>query len=152
MSSDKEMEEFKEYFAKMPWVAQCVDTESAQKKNEIAQALKIQSIPVLIVLDPKTGNYITDQARTDVAEAGSDVEKQKEIVAKWKSIEPVPLEEAELTGGGGPMTLSGFFYTLLKNPMFVFGIFYGIKKLIRMYQAKQALENGEGDGGAGGEL
>ena len=155
VSSDKDMEEFNGYFAKMPWVAQPVDAESARKKTEIAQALKIESIPVLIVLDVKTGKFVKDTARTDVAEAGTDVEKQKEVVEKWKAMEAVPLEEAELTGGGGPMTMSGFFYTLLKNPAFIMAVLYGFKKLMKMwaaYQQKQALESGEGDVGGGGEL
>lgn len=152
VSSDKDMDEFNGYFAKMPWVAQPVDAESAQKKTEIAQALKIQSIPCLIVLDAKTGKFVKDTARIDVAEAGTDKEKQKEVLEKWKAIEAVPLDEAEFSGGGGPMTMSGFFYTLLKNPAFIMAVLYGVKYLMKMwvkYQQKKTLESGEGDVGSG---
>lgn len=154
VSSDKDMEEFKGYFDKMPWVAQPVDAKSAAKKNEMAEALKITRIPVLVVLDVKTGNFVSDIARTDVANAGSDEEKQKEVVAAWKATEPVPLAEAPLTGGAGPLTLGSMAYTLLKNPVFVFALMYGFKYLLRLYagyQRKKALENGEADG-TDGEL
>jgi len=151
VSSDKDMEEFTGYFEKMPWVAQPVDTKSAEKKNEMATALKVSRIPVLIVLDVKTGKFVNDMARTDVAAAGSDKEKQAEIVAKWKATEPVPLEEANLTGGVGPLTFGSILYSLLKNPVFIFALMYGAKKMLKLfsaYQSKKALEADEGDGGA----
>jgi hypothetical protein len=153
ISSDKDMEEFTGYFDKMPWVAQPVDAKSAVKKQEMAQALKIESIPVLVVLDVKTGHFVTDMARTEVATAGKDEEKQKEVIAKWKATPPVPFEEAAITGGMGPFTFGSIIYTLLKNPVAIFAIMYGLKKLLRFlsaYQRKRALESGEGDGG--GEL
>ena len=152
VSSDKDMEEFNGYFAKMPWVAQPVDAESAVKKSEMAQALKVTRIPVLVVMDVKTGKFVSDSARTDVATAGTDKEKQAQVVAGWREIQPVPLEEANLTGGVGPMTIGSFFYTLLKNPVFIFALMYGIKKLLKILAAKnKAVQGGgEADGDAGG--
>lgn len=145
------MEEFTGYFEKMPWVAQKIDAESAEKKNTLATNLKISKIPVLVVLDVKTGNFISDMARTDVATAGKDSEKQAEVVAKWKATKPVPFEEAELTGGAGPLTFATIMYSILKNPVFIFGLMFGFKKLLKLfaaYQRKKAVEAGD-DGGAG---
>lgn len=138
----------------MPWVAQPVDAASAEKKQELAEALQIKSIPILVVLDAKTGKYVTDMGRVNVADAGSDKEKQTQVVADWKAIEPVSFEDAVITGGMGPMTFGSIVYNILKNPVAIFALMYGFKKLLRLwaaYQRKKALDSG-GEDDAGGEL
>lgn len=71
--------------------------DSAHIKQNIANKLKISGIPSLIVLEAKTGHFVTDQARMEVSAAGGSGE---ELIQKWKDAEAVPIEEAQLSGNG----------------------------------------------------
>ncbi len=83
----------------MPWKSLPVFG-SAATKQKLADSLKISGIPALIVLDAKTGNFITDNGRSQVANAVGDDEKSKSLIESWKSTEAVPFEEAKLSGSG----------------------------------------------------
>lgn len=132
ISSDNSVPEFEGYFAKMPWKSLPADG-TASIKNRLAQACHITGIPALIVLDRKTGDFITDAGRDDVGgwkEQGAR-DAAVQVVEKWKSAESVPLSEAKFSGGasGG---LMGMVMTILKNPAFIFGMIY-IFKVRNMY-------------------
>ena len=131
ISSDSDMKEFNEYFGKMPWVAQPVDAESAQIKNTMAQSLKIAGIPALIIMDVKTGNFITDMARVEVMQAGTDTAKRLEVLNGWKKAEAVPISEATLTGGKGPFSYWDLFLSVLRNPAVLIAFLYFGKKVIK---------------------
>ena len=113
----------------MPWKS-LPATGTAATKNKLAQACHITGIPALIVLDRKTGNFITDTARTDVEgwkqAGGGSKEAAEQVVAKWKNVESVPLADAKLGGGssGGVMKI---VMMITKNPAFIFGLIYLVK-------------------------
>merc|ERR1712137_49480 len=119
VSSDRSVEAFNEYYGKMPWLAIPSDTGAAGIKNRLAQTLKISGIPTLIVLDAKTGDFVTDGARNEVSGGAESKEKSQELVKTWKEKESVPLNEAAL-GGQQPTQnpIVRLIFTVLKNPMY----------------------------------
>ena len=139
VSSDKNLDEFQGYYGKMPWLAVPTDAGSAQIKNDLAAMLKIRGIPTLVVLDVKTGRFVTDQARNEVmSSVGSD---PAVVYAQWKEKEPVPIEEASLGGGGGGPFGDGpigkLIWMILKNPMYIFAMIYIIKNVMRKWKQSQ---------------
>lgn len=128
VSSDKDEASFKEYFAKMPWAA--MPENSADAKKRLASTMKVQGIPSLVVLDVKTGNFVTDNARNQVDSAGDDIEKGRELIASWRAKEKIALQLAPF-GVEGQST-GGFtiLQKLLRNPMYLFGLFYIVRQII----------------------
>lgn len=109
----------------MPWLSlpEGPGASSSEIKNNLSKTLQIQGIPTLIVLDVKTGKFVTASARDDVSKAGgSTVEACLATIEAWKSIDPVPIEEANLSQGGGPSGLMGIIFYILKNPIYIFGL------------------------------
>jgi nucleoredoxin len=127
ISSDKTVEEFEGYYSKMPYLAIPCQEGCAAIKNNLAQTLGIQGIPVLIVLDVQTGEFITASAREDVTKVGGDPTYGKELVAEWKAMERKPLSEATKALGGGQSPIMKIFLWLAKNPFVFFAIMYGYK-------------------------
>jgi nucleoredoxin len=130
VSSDRNVPDFEGYFGKMPWLS-LPPADSAPIKSALAQQLKITGIPALIVLDVATGNFVTDQARTDVDGWKSKGGDATAVVAAWKAVEAVPIAEARLGAGGGAGGLRGLLMTVLKNPAFIFGFLYLVKYVWR---------------------
>lgn len=83
----------------MPWLSLPV-LGSAEIKQKLSDSLQISGIPALVVLDAKTGHFISDTAKFDVGDVYEDEEKSKALIEKWKNFEAVPIEEAYFTGGG----------------------------------------------------
>jgi len=124
ISSDKSINEFNEYYGSMPWLS-LLEGEgqgAAQVKNNLAQKLQIQGIPTLIVLDVKTGKFVTAAARDDVTKVGGNADQGLEVIKSWKAIEPVAFEEANLSQGGGASGIMGIIFFILKNPIYIFGL------------------------------
>eukprot|EP00294_Goniomonas_avonlea_P008757 CAMPEP_0114555932 /NCGR_PEP_ID=MMETSP0114-20121206/9011_1 /TAXON_ID=31324 /ORGANISM="Goniomonas sp, Strain m" /LENGTH=418 /DNA_ID=CAMNT_0001741087 /DNA_START=21 /DNA_END=1277 /DNA_ORIENTATION=+ len=63
-SSDKNEEEFGEYFAEMPWLA--VPFSDRARKGALSKLFSVEGIPHLVVVDPE-GNIINGNARGAVA-------------------------------------------------------------------------------------
>ena len=85
---------------------------------------------MLIVLDAKSGEFISDSAREDVTRvAKGDKSKMMELIEKWKTTESVPLSEAKL--GGNQSVLQSIIMFFAKNPMMIFGLFYIYKWAMR---------------------
>jgi len=147
VSSDSDLPSFEDYFKKMPWLSLPNDAGSATIKQKLAQMLHVRGIPSLIAIDAKSGKYITSDARSDVMAAGRDDAKQKEIVQKWKSIEAVPIEEADFSSGAGPAGVGAIVAFLLRNPIYIFGILYLAQRALAYLQ-----EMGKYDEEQGGEL
>ena len=125
----------------MPWLSLPEGTagSSSQIKNSLAQKLQIQGIPTLIVLDVKTGKFVTASARDDVTKASGSPEKGLETIATWKSVEPVPIEEANLSaGGGGPTGIMAVIFYILKNPIYIFGLLYFYKRFLKYLEGDDA--------------
>lgn len=108
----------------MPWLSIPFEQGSAAIKTSLSQALKIQGIPTLVVIDAKTGEYITDSARGDVMKAGGDPAKAMAVIAQWKSMDRKPLSEGGGGGGGPANPIAKIFMFFAKNPMYVFALLY----------------------------
>jgi len=135
VASDKTVQEFEQYYSKMPWLAIPGDNDSTVFKNNLAQTFKVTGIPTLIILDPKTGNFISKRAAMEIrSKHKASAEEQKSVVKEWKATEAVPLDQANLdldTPTGG---IKGFLTWIVKNPMFILAIFYGYKWLARKFR------------------
>mmetsp|Transcript_2047 Transcript_2047/g.2859 ORF Transcript_2047/g.2859 Transcript_2047/m.2859 type:complete len:256 (+) Transcript_2047:101-868(+) len=137
VSSDSSVAEFEGYFGTMPWLSLPVE-ETATIKNKLAQTMKIRGIPALIVLD-KQALYISDQARNDVTAYTKESNKEAALVnliASWKAIKPVPLDQAPFEGSTAPGAggFMGILMTLLKNPAAIFALMYFVKWAMRKYK------------------
>lgn len=116
----------------MPWLAIPVQQGSADIKTNLAQTLGIQGIPTLVVLDAKTGEFITAEARGHVEDAGGDAAKAKATIEMWKAMDRKPLSEASklMPGmGGNPIMKVIMFFA--KNPVYVFALMYFYKYLTK---------------------
>mmetsp|Transcript_19001 Transcript_19001/g.22849 ORF Transcript_19001/g.22849 Transcript_19001/m.22849 type:complete len:216 (+) Transcript_19001:100-747(+) len=143
VSSDKTIPSFEEYYATMPWLAIPCEQGTAAIKNGLAQKLQISGIPTLIILNGD-GKFVTDAARDEVVAAGNDLAKRKALIESWKKIEAVPLDEAKFSGGGPPHILMQILMPLLKNPIFLVGIWYFVKKFFKsLEQLADEDEGGE---------
>lgn len=138
ISSDSDVTSFEAYYGKMPWCSLPV-TNTAQIKQKLADKLKISGIPTLVVLDSK-GNFVSDTARNDVMLVGNSVEKGKELVDRWKTAEAVPIEEAQLSGTGQGGILWRIVMTFLRNPMYIVGLLFFVKKFMRKLQNAEQRE------------
>lgn len=65
VSSDRSEEAFKEYFAEQPWHA--LEYSDRQAKADLSNALGVQGIPCLVILD-KDGSVITKDGRAAITE------------------------------------------------------------------------------------
>lgn len=157
VSSDHSIEEFNEYYGKMPWVAQPVDAASALLKNELAKKLHIKGIPALVVFDKKTGNFVTDLARNQVTQAVQNKTTAK-LIEEWKTTPAVPIEEAQITGGKSLTGIMDIIYMVLKNPVAIFAIMYVFKKAMKLFIAygkkggEDSVTGGGGSVGGGDEF
>ena len=62
-SSDQDEDQFKEYFAEMPWLALPFSNRSL--KNDVSKKFKVSGIPMFVILDTD-GSVITTDGRTEV--------------------------------------------------------------------------------------
>lgn len=148
VSSDRTIPDFEGYYKKMPWLAIPSESGSAQVKQNLATLLGIQGIPTLVVLDAKTGDFISASARDEVAKVSGNAEAGKALIAKWKEMERKPISEAAKEVGGGGNIIMSFISWFLKNPMSIFAIMYAYRYLKKMY-LKNELED---EGGMAGDV
>ena len=118
ISSDHSISDFKSYYGTMPWLAIPTDTGTAAIKNQLSQTLRITAIPTLVVIDAKTGEFISGNAREEVLKVGNDDVKRKKLINTWKTTKRVPLSKANLAAGkaGILMRIATFFY---RNPLLI---------------------------------
>jgi len=124
----------------MPWHAMFPSYTSSEDRNRqgrLSDMFKIQGIPSVVVLDAKTGNFITDNARAEVMQAGSDASLQKELVQSWLSKEAVPIDQAPFGSDGGSdnLIVRAIKYILTK-PTYMLGIYVIVKKILRYLEEK----------------
>jgi nucleoredoxin len=130
VSSDRTLEDFDEKYGKMPWLAIPTDDDGYNVKNSLATSLKIQKIPILIVLDAKTGLFVTNQAHLKVrALADQDYETAAvtKVLDEWKAKEAVTLEE-----GAKDAQINSLLMGVLKNPAWILGLYY-LYKFFKLY-------------------
>mmetsp|Transcript_19921 Transcript_19921/g.28808 ORF Transcript_19921/g.28808 Transcript_19921/m.28808 type:complete len:149 (-) Transcript_19921:281-727(-) len=126
----------------MPWLAIPATEGSAAIKNNLANTLQITGIPTIIVLDAKTGNYITDKAREEVMASSSSSDgdakaKGLNLVETWKKIESVPIEEAAAKRAESVpkrSMLMSLVMHIAKNPIWIFGLIYIYKRFMKYAQ------------------
>jgi len=63
VSSDRDQKSFMEYFGEMPWLA---IPNGDKRKDALSKIFEVQGIPTFVVVDAKTGQTITTDARGDV--------------------------------------------------------------------------------------
>ena len=80
----------------MPWLSMPMTPEGAKHINKLSAKLSVRSIPQLIVLDAKTGRYVTNDAKSQVVHVGKDVARQTQLINSWKDAQSVPLDQANL--------------------------------------------------------
>ena len=120
ISSDQSLSEFQEYYGTMPWLSLPEGSSpTSQIKTTLSQKLQIRGIPTLVVLDAKTGKFVTNSGREDVMKA-----QKSPLVAveKWKAIDSVPIEEAIMQQGGQGGGIMSLFTYILKNPISIFAM------------------------------
>lgn len=119
----------------MPWLA--IPADGTAIKNSLAQTFQLSSIPTSLVLDCKTGGYITDDARNTVAEVANGTKEQGlKLIANWNQMESVPVEEAGAKRKAElpkQHPLLAVVMYIAKNPMYIFGLIYIYKYLKKTY-------------------
>merc|ERR1711988_463302 len=71
-SSDQSEDQFKSYFAEMPWLA--MQYSERELKESLSDEHECEGIPYLVILDGQTGKTITQDGRSEVT-AGDFIEK-----------------------------------------------------------------------------
>ena len=72
ISSDSDLDEFNQYYSKMPWLALPYE-EYREMSEELGEKYECQGIPHLVLLDGKTGKIITKDGRSCISEHGPSV-------------------------------------------------------------------------------
>ena len=120
-------------YGTMPWLAIPMEEGSAKIKNELAQTLGIQGIPTVVVLDAKTGEFITAEARNKIEEIGGDDPLKASLAIQgWKNLPRRSLAEAKLSMPGmdqNPIMKIIMFFA--RNPIYVFALMYFYKYLTK---------------------
>jgi len=120
ISSDRTITSFNKYFGEMPWIS--LPGDDKVTKAKLSKTFEVNGIPHLLVLDAKTGRFVTNNAKGEVEDVASDVEKGIALVASWKAKESVPLKDAAFSGKKtGIGTVLAFF---LKQPFFLVALVY----------------------------
>lgn len=134
VSSDRNQEEFDEYYGAMPWLAMPIEG-SAEMKIKLSQQLGVTGIPTIAVFDLKTGEFIAGgTARDDVVQSWRYPEKVIARIAKWKAMERHPIEEASKLmdlGSTAGFSFGSILRFLAKNPLIIFGLIYLYKSLTK---------------------
>jgi nucleoredoxin len=115
----------------MPWLAVPPDQRSV--KENMAQKLKIRGIPALVVLDARTGFFVTSNARNDVSSAAGDARRGAEVIASWKTKESIPLDLAMLGTEQNSFTLSAILGYFMRNPLFIVLLIYALQKIMAWF-------------------
>jgi len=125
ISSDQDTKSFTEYFAKMPWLSLPFEGTEVLKQN-LSQKFEVQGIPHLVVLDAKTAHFVTYDAKAAVELVGDDTTKGNDLIASWKAMKAVPIEQAQLSEKRSIFgSIVSYF---LRNPMNVVALVFFAKK------------------------
>ncbi len=94
----------------------------------------LQGIPTLVVLDAKTGHFVTANGRDAVMQASSD-ELRKALFQSWLTKEAVPIDQAVLVDGATGGLLAKAFFYIAKRPQYIIAIFYLVKRFLHHLEA-----------------
>ncbi len=87
----------------------------------------------MIVLDAKTGHFVTADGRDAVMQANSD-ESRKALFQSWLSKEAVPLDKAILVDESTGGLLWKVFMFVAKRPQFILAVFYLIRRSLKQME------------------
>lgn len=65
---DRKESEFKESYAKMPWLTFKYDEKGNDMHNKLKDRFEIKGVPMVYVLEPSTGFLITKKGRKDICD------------------------------------------------------------------------------------
>ena len=155
--SDDDITDFEEYYKKMPWCS-LPTTEDGGKttKANLITKLKISDIPMLVIVDGKTGEFVAGgkavhEVTTAVEEEksktksksddGNDTTKTKkekcmELIQTWKSQERKPLVDGHIYMAQD--RAGSFVSNFIKSMLFFFCLMYGSRFL--MYLIAQGIK------------
>mmetsp|Transcript_9507 Transcript_9507/g.19707 ORF Transcript_9507/g.19707 Transcript_9507/m.19707 type:complete len:244 (-) Transcript_9507:314-1045(-) len=150
VSSDRDDASFNGYFEKMPWLALIpgyTSQEARDRQAKLAEMFQIGGIPSVIVLDAKTGHFISDNARTEVMQATNESSKN-ELLQSWLEKEAVPIEQAVLGAGGGGEGSLLYQITMffMRRPAYMLGLYYFGRRFLK-YLERLGSEDDEADVG-----
>ena len=80
VSSDRDAQEFADYFGSQPWVSVAFD--NAAVRQSLGMKFGVRGIPTLIVIDLATGKIKDADARSTVQQARGDTSK---ALTKWQA-------------------------------------------------------------------
>lgn len=129
VSSDRNIADFQAYYGKMPWLA--LSSSDPTVKSALASQLRIQGIPSLIVLDVKTGLFVTADARSQIQGAAGNTTANRQVISGWKATAPVPIAEGLGRGSEATSMFKQIMMGIFKNPMYIFGVIYLVKWILR---------------------
>ncbi len=66
VSSDRSQDQFNIYFSSMPWLA--IPYDSTFVRQSLSQRIGVRGLPSLVVIDPQTGDVISNRARNEIQE------------------------------------------------------------------------------------
>mmetsp|Transcript_26268 Transcript_26268/g.55869 ORF Transcript_26268/g.55869 Transcript_26268/m.55869 type:complete len:205 (+) Transcript_26268:390-1004(+) len=147
VSSDQDEKSFGDYFGKMPWCATLpsyTNVENRERQGRLANMFKIQGIPAVVVLDAKTGHFITDKARAEVMEADGSYRSKKALVQSWISKEALPVDQAVLSTDADNILVK-LVKHILTRPAYIFGIIFLVKRFLQFLEemGKEGSEEGK---------
>jgi hypothetical protein len=71
------------------------------------------------------------------------------LLESWKAAEAVPIEQAVLSSGGSSSWIGSIFMFFAKNPVFMIGMFYFVKRFFRYLEelgrSDEAIEDGKSE-------
>lgn len=93
VSSDRSLNEFKDVFARMPYLA--LPGGTARYKNQLSQSLKIIEQPTLVILDDEGMVVTVDAANQILALERGNVEQAVALIDRWQKTRPVTFEQIQ---------------------------------------------------------
>jgi len=120
ISSDRDIQSFNEYFGKMPWMS--LPEGDKQTQAKLSKTFEVNGIPHLLVLDARTGHFVTHNAKGEVANVAGDAEKGNALIRSWKAMESVPVNDAVFAEK--KFSIRTVVAFVLKHPMFIVALIY----------------------------
>jgi len=132
VSLDRDDASFNEYFQKMPWASLPFDNESSTVKKNLSESLKVSGIPSLVVLDAKTGYFITDNAKLEISNLGKElINGGSALIASWKEMVAVDIKEGVFSNEAKGGIIANIVSSGLRNPLYLVGLYYIIRNFFQ---------------------
>jgi Thioredoxin-like len=94
VSSDRTLNDFKELFARMPYLA-IPGGGTASIKNNLSNMLKIIEQPTLVILDDEGMVITVDAVQQIQSLERGNIEQANELISRWKRTRPVSMEQVQ---------------------------------------------------------